>query len=76
MQGDVVVRQEDPGNVMYFVGEGSLEVRLYAHRPTAGRRGGGGAYSLLQKMPQEQLYRTHTRQEKLAWSCICKEQLA
>ncbi|CAD7696758.1 unnamed protein product, partial [Ostreobium quekettii] len=27
--GDVVVRQGDPGNVMYFIGKGRLEVRLY-----------------------------------------------
>ena len=29
LQGEVVVRQGDPGNVMYFVAEGELEVRLY-----------------------------------------------
>ncbi|CAD7701983.1 unnamed protein product, partial [Ostreobium quekettii] len=27
--GEVVVRQGDPGNVMYFIGKGRLEVRLY-----------------------------------------------
>ncbi|GMH40004.1 hypothetical protein BSKO_07908 [Bryopsis sp. KO-2023] len=27
--GEVVIRQGDPGNVMYFVGNGRLEVRLY-----------------------------------------------
>lgn len=28
-QGEVVIRQGDPGNMMYFVGNGVLEVRLY-----------------------------------------------
>lgn len=38
-QGEVVVRQGDPGNVMYFVAEGQLEVRLYTKAPTGGAAG-------------------------------------
>lgn len=29
LQGDVVIRQGDPGNVMYFIAAGKLEVRQY-----------------------------------------------
>ena len=49
LQGDVVVRQGDPGNVMYFIADGQVEVRLY-YRPA--EKAGGAVLSAAAWQPR------------------------
>lgn len=60
-QGEIVIRQGDPGNMMYFVGNGILEVRLYYE----GNHDAGGASNKRGSMKASEVPTTHSSAQEM-----------